>query len=81
MNELFDVKKPMHNNYMNAKQILLYVNKLLKPYEICIRSYRGEAYNIIQLYEFDAWIETKTKNILQAQYEHSDVQDEGKASS
>ena len=42
MNELFDVKKPMNNNYMNAKQILLYVNKLLKPYEICIRSYIGK---------------------------------------
>ena len=33
---------------MHARQILLYVSKLLKPYEICIRSYRRKAYNIIQ---------------------------------
>ena len=62
MYELFDMSKTqMNNDYLNARQILLYVKKLLKPYEICIRSYRGEAYNIIQLYEFDAWIETKNK--------------------
>ena len=58
---------------MTARQILLYVNKILKPYEICIRSYRGKAYNIIQLYEFDALIQRKNKQeILQRQYEHSE---------
>ena len=46
---------------MNAKQILLYVNKLSEPSEICIRSYRGKAYNIIQIYEFDALIQRKNK--------------------
>ena len=42
---------------MTTRQILLYVNKVLTPYEICIRSYRGKAYNIVQLYEFDALIQ------------------------
>ena len=83
MNELFDMSKTqMSNDDMNARQILLYVNRLLKPYEICIISYRGKAYNIIQLYEFEAWIQQQNKqNIytLQTQYEHSEVEDEGKA--
>ena len=48
---------------MTAKQILLYVNRLLTPYEICIRSYRGTAYHIIQLYEFDALIRTFKQEI------------------
>ena len=49
---------------MTAKQILLYVIKILKPYEICIRSYRGKAYNIIQVYEFDALIQRKMKQYI-----------------
>ena len=47
---------------MTTRQILLYVNKILKPYEICIRSYRGRAYNIKQVYEFDALTQQKPKH-------------------
>ena len=44
MNELCDMAKHIRiNDDMNARQILLYVNKLLKPYEICIKSYRGKS--------------------------------------
>ena len=44
INELFDMDKNIRiNEDMNARQILLYVNKLLKPYEICIKSYRGKS--------------------------------------
>ena len=41
---------------MTARQILLNVNKILNPYEICIRSYRGKAYNLIHVYEVNIYI-------------------------
>ena len=49
---------------MTANQMLLYVNKISKPYKICIRSCRGKANNIIQLYEFDAWIQRKNEQYI-----------------
>ena len=68
---------------MNAKQILLYVNKLLKPYEICIRSYIGKQrityYNYMN--SVHGYDEKNTRYILQAHYEHSQVEDEGTSSS
>ena len=84
MNELFDVKKPMNNNNMNAKQILLYVNKLLKPYEICIKSYIGKQrityYNYMNsVHGYDEKI--NKIYILQAHYERSQVEAEGTSSS
>ena len=68
---------------MHARQILLYVSKLLKPYEICIRSYRRKAYYKIQLDEFDAWIQRKNKQDIyyKRRDEHSESEDEGNASS
>ena len=48
MNELFDLTKSRRiSDEMTTKQILLYVNKLLKPYEICIRPYRGKSNTIL----------------------------------
>ena len=58
MHKLFDMDKHMRINFVrNARQILLYENTLLKPYEICIRSCRGKTHNIMQSYEFDALIQ------------------------
>ena len=65
MNELLDMAQNRRiYDDMNATQILLNVNKLLKPYEKCLRSYRRKAYNITQLNEFDALIQRKNKQDL-----------------
>ena len=68
---------------MHARHILLYVNKLLKPYEICISSYRRKANYKIQLDEFVAWIQRKNKQDIyyKRRDEHSESEDEGNASS
>ena len=73
----------MSNDKMNAKQILLYVNKLLKPCEICSRSYSGkdEQHITIKCIRCMDTTQNWTKYILQTHYEHAQVEDEGKASS
>ena len=41
-------------------QIWLYANKMLKPIEMSIKSYRGKSYIIEHLYDVDELIKTKT---------------------
>ena len=38
---------------------MLYIDKNLKPLELSIKSYRGNAYNIEHLYDVDAMIKKK----------------------
>ena len=62
MNELFYMAKHLRiNDDMNARQILLYVNKLLKPCEKCIIAYRSKKYIIMQIYNVVALIQRKNK--------------------
>ena len=62
INELFNRPKGKRiNDEMTVKQILLYVNKILKPYEISITSYRAKSYYIKQLYKFDELIARNNK--------------------
>ena len=45
--ELFYMTKSKRiNDEMTTKQIVLYVNPMLQPFELSIKSYRGKPYNI-----------------------------------
>jgi len=45
--ELFNMTKGKRiHEEMTTKQILIYVNQLLKPYEIAKRSHRGKSYKL-----------------------------------
>ena len=76
MNNVFDMTTSRQiSDEVITNQILLFVNQLLIPCEICIRSYRCKTYNIIELYEFDALIKRKQKQdiyILHRQHDHSE---------
>ena len=43
------------------KQVLLYVNKMLKPLGLSIKEYRGKAYNTEHLNDFDELIKSKNE--------------------
>ena len=60
MHELFGQTQSRRiNDDMTTQQVLLYVNKIWKPYALCIRSYWGELCTIEQLFDYDALIKRK----------------------
>ena len=60
--ELFKMAKGkrIHED-MTTKQIMIYVNPLLKPYEIVVRSYRGNSYKLEHMYGFAGLIRPENK--------------------
>ena len=78
MHELFEMTKSRRiSDEMTTTHGIQHGNKLLKTYEICIRSDRGETFNIIQVNEFDELIKRKLKQILQRRYAQSESEAEG----
>ena len=54
MNELFDSAHSKNGLLqMTIKQILVYAYKMLKPFELSVKSYTGASYNKEHLYDFE----------------------------